>query len=184
MARRRRRLLCAIVFVALLVLALGACTSPPEPPLAVGGLPRTHLLDGQAARATIDRLHGRTIMTRDAFVAHYEDDGAVAMLYVSRALWWPLARWQFSKMVQGIGRGRASAEGRFTYLRAREQDGLTFYSALGLGQVHYFYRSGATIVWIAADPAVARRVLADTLRAIREDQGGSSPRPSGASERR
>ena len=70
-------------------------------------------------------------------------------------------------MVDGIERGRANAEGRFVHLRAREQDGLTLYSALGLGQVHYFYRSGATVVWLATDPPVARQALADTLRLIR-----------------
>ncbi|MBI1734565.1 MAG: TlpA family protein disulfide reductase [Candidatus Rokubacteria bacterium] len=41
------------------------------------------------------------------------------------------------------------------------------YSALGLGQVHCFYRSGATVVWLAADPPVARQALGDTLRLVR-----------------
>ena len=67
----------------------------------------------------------------------------------------------------GIQGGASNAEGRFTHLKAREQDGLTLYSALGLGQIHYFYRSGATIVWLAADPTVARQALADAVRLMR-----------------
>jgi len=69
-------------------------------------------------------------------------------------------------MVAGIRRGASNAEGRFTHLKVREQDGLALYSALGLGQIHYFYRSGETIVWLAADPEVARQALADTVRLI------------------
>ena len=79
----------------------------------------------------------------------------------------PIARWRLSQMVDGIRKGASNAEGQFTYLRALEQDGLAFYSALGPGQVHYFYRSGAMIVWLAADPTVAREALADTVRLVR-----------------
>ena len=70
-------------------------------------------------------------------------------------------------MVDGIGRGAANTEGRFTYLKERNEAGITLYSALGLGQVHYFYRSGAAIVWLAADAEIARGALAETVRLIR-----------------
>ena len=70
-------------------------------------------------------------------------------------------------MVDGIGRGAANTEGRFTHLKARTEAGIPLYSALGLGQVHYFYRSGPAIVWLAADAEVAREALADTIRLIR-----------------
>lgn len=150
-----------------LALLLAGCAAPPAMPPALGGLPRTHALQGQEALQEINRLHGKSIPSRDGFVAHYERDGAVAMLYVTRAYLGPIARWQLSRMVNGIERGKANVEGRFTHLKAREQDGLTLYSALGLGQVHYFYRSGAMIVWLAADPQVARPALTDTIRLIR-----------------
>jgi len=151
----------------LLALLLAACAAPPPIPSALGGLPRTHTLQGGDALREINRLHGKSIPSRDGFVAHYERDGAVAMLYVSRAYLGPIARWQLSRMVAGIRRGASNAEGRFTHLKAREQDGLALYSALGLGQIHYFYRSEATIVWLAADPEVARQALADTVRLMR-----------------
>ncbi len=149
------------------VLVLVACGAPPEIPRSLGGLPQTHALQGEDARREINRLHGRRIPARGGVVAHYERDGAVAMLYVSQAYVAPMARWQLSRMVKGIEKGKSNAEGRFFHLKAREQDGLTLYSALGLGQVHYFYRSGVTIVWLAADPPAARAALADTVRLIR-----------------
>ena len=150
-----------------LALLLGACAAPSAIPAAVGGLPRTHALEGNDALREVNRLHGKSIPARDGFVAHYERDGAVAMLYVSRAYLAPIARWQLSRMVERIRNGASNAEGQFSHLRTREQDGVTVYSVLGLGQVHYFYRSGATIVWLAADPPVARPALADTIRLMR-----------------
>lgn len=154
------------VLVALALLLAGCADSPAIPP-ALAGLPQAHAVRGEEALREIGRLHGKSIASRDGFVAHYERDGAVAMLYVSRAYLGPIAGWQLSRMVEGIRRGSANAEGQFFHLKAREQDGLTLYSALGLGQVHYFYRSGAVIVWLAADPRVAREALADTIRLVR-----------------
>jgi hypothetical protein len=150
-----------------LALLLAACAAPPPIPPALGGLPRTHTLQGDDALREINRLHGKSIPSRDGFVAHYERDGAVAMLYVSRAYLGPIARWQLSRMVKGIERGAGNVEGPFTHLKVREQEGLVLYSALGLGQIHYFYRSGTTLVWLAADPGVARPALADAVRLIR-----------------
>ncbi|MBI2962032.1 MAG: hypothetical protein HYY28_17135 [Betaproteobacteria bacterium] len=133
----------------------------------MGELPLTHALQGDEALEQVSRLHRKRIPSRDGFVAHYEQNASAAMLYVSRAYLSPVAMWQFSRMIDGIESGASNAEGKFTHLRVREQDGFTVYSALGLGQVHYFYRSGATMVWLAADADVARRALGDTLRLIR-----------------
>jgi hypothetical protein len=156
-----------LLLVLALPLALAGCGARPEIPEALAGLPRGHVVEGREALASITRLHGKSIRARDGYVAHYEGDGGVAMLYVTRAWLTPLATRQVARMADGIERGRANAEGQFTHLRAREQDGVTLYSALGLGQVHYFYRSGATVVWLAADAPVARQALADTLRHVR-----------------
>ncbi|MBI4269810.1 MAG: hypothetical protein HY615_05705 [Candidatus Rokubacteria bacterium] len=161
----RRPAAIALPLVALLLLA--GCGAVPEIPPALAGLPLTHSTRGARALEDIARLHRRTILARDGFVAHYERGERVAMLYVTRAHAVPLAWWQLSKMVQGIERGTPNAEGQFSHLRSREQDSLTVYSALGLGQIHYFYRSGPAIVWLAADPRVARAALGDALRLVR-----------------
>jgi hypothetical protein len=164
---RSARATAGVLLLLVLSLVLAGCGARPGIPEALAGLTRTHAEEGGEALASITRLHGKAVRARDGFVAHYEGDGGVAMLYVTRAWVTPLATWQISRMAEGIERGRANAEGRFTHLRSREQDGVTLYSALGLGQVHYFYRSGATVVWLAADARVARQALADTLRLVR-----------------
>ena len=161
---RRSRYPATFLFVAL---TITACAAPPDIPSSLGGLPQTHTLQGSDGLKEINRLHGRSIPSLDAFVAHYERDNAVAMLYISRSYIAPMARWQLSRMVKGIRKGEANAEGQFFHLKAREQDGVTLYSAVGTGQIHYFYRSGPLIVWLAADPSVAQAALADTVRLVR-----------------
>ncbi len=161
----RRAGIAAHPLLALLLLA--GCGAAPEIPPALAGLPLTHSARGAQALEDVARLHRRTIFARDGLVAHYERNGSVAMLYVTRAYVAPVAWWQFSKMVEGIERGTENAEGQFVHLKAREQDGLTVYSTVGLGQIHYFYRSGSAIVWLAADPGVARAALGEVLRSVR-----------------
>ena len=39
----------------------------------------------------------------------------------------------------------------------------TVYTATGEGQQHYYFRSGAAVVWVAVDSAAAQEVVRDTL---------------------
>ena len=156
----------ALGFLALALL-LGGCSAPPPIPRSLGGLPLTGALQGEEVLREVGRLHGKRILARDGFVAHYGQEGTAAVLYVSTAYVGPLARWQLSRMVRAIKRAQSSAKGPFYHLKTGEEGGLTLYSALGLGQIHYFYRSGTAIVWLAVDLTVARAALADTLRIVR-----------------
>lgn len=126
-----------------------------EPPKAVGALDLVHALRGKEALQAIDRLHGKELAGTDGYVAHYERDGLVAMLYVSRPARPSMTGTQIEKMAGGIRAGKTP----FTDLKSHERDGTTVYSALGKGQIHYFYRRGADVIWIAADPPVAKQVV-------------------------
>jgi len=74
------------VGIAFLVYSLSAYAQAAklEPPEAVGALQLVHALRGKEALQAIDRLHGKGIAGTDGYVAHYERNGLVAMLYVSR----------------------------------------------------------------------------------------------------
>ena len=122
-----------------------------------------HTLRGDEARREVDRLHGKGIAFRDALVAHYEGAEGIVMLYVSEAADAATAGGQVEKMTTGIRSGK----GPFTHLRERTQDGATVFSSLGQGQVHYYFRRGARVVWVAADPMLARRALAELLQFYR-----------------
>jgi hypothetical protein len=126
-----------------------------EPPKTMGALQLVHALRGMEALQAIDRLHGKGIAGTDGYVAHYERGGLVAMLYVSRSARSSTTGAQIEKMATGIRAGKTP----FSHLKSSERNGTTVYSALGEGKIHYFYRRGADVIWLAADPPVAREAV-------------------------
>jgi hypothetical protein len=157
--RSRMRTLAGFAVAA--VFAAHAQSAPLEPPATVGELKLAHALRGKEALQAIDRLHGKSLGDAQAYVAHYEKAGLVAMLYVSRPARRSDTRAQIDKMVAGIGAGKTP----FFHLKSSERNGTTVYSALGEGQTHYFFSRDADVIWIAADPAVAREAVESVLRA-------------------
>lgn len=130
-----------------------------EPPKRLGELELVHALRGEEALQAINRLHGKEVAGKEVYVAHYEKDGVVAILYVSKASSSGQAASQVKRMVERIQQGNTP----FYHLKASEQGETTVYSALGEGRIHYFYRKGSKVIWLAADPPVARQALADLL---------------------
>ena len=149
--------------LALLLLAgPGIAWSALSVPQELAGLPLAHSQQGAEARAEIERLHGKGIPITDGYVAHYGNQSPAAMLYVSQARDEKVAQRQVEQMT---GRIRAS-NGPFTNLRESVRFGMTVYSTLGQGQVHYYFRRGAVVVWVAADPTIAQQALADAARKL------------------
>ena len=81
------------------------------------------------------------------------------MLYVSEASFSFQAGRQLKRMAERIQKGNTP----FYHLKASQRDGITVYSALGEGQIHYFYRKGARVFWLAADVPVATKALEELL---------------------
>lgn len=152
--RRNVRTLASFAVSALFLVA-HAQAAQLEPPSTLGTLELVHALRGTEALQAIDRLHGKGLASSDAYVAHYEKNGVVAMLYVSRPVRSSMSGAQIEKMATGIRGGKTP----FSHLKSSERNGTTVYSALGEGQIHYFYRRGADVIWIAADPAVAKEAV-------------------------
>jgi len=156
MRRGVQRMGLALVLLAALTVSASALEVPGE----LAGLALAHSQQGAEARVQIERLHGKSIPIQDGFVAHYGTQPPVAMLYVSQAQDEGVARQQVEQMTIRI---RAS-NGPFTHLRESSRFGMTVYSTLGQGQVHYYFRRGATVVWLAADPVIAQPALADAAK--------------------
>ncbi len=131
-----------------------------EPPERLAGLALAHAVRGKDALQAIDRLHGKALAGAQAYVAHYEKDSVVAMLYVARPARASATRTQVETMAAGIGTGKTP----FFHLKCQERGGTTVYSALGEGRIHYFFSRGADVVWLAADPDIARQALESVLR--------------------
>lgn len=128
-----------------------------EPPESLGELKLDHALRGEEALQAIDRLHGKEVAGKDSFVAHYERDGVAAMLYVSKASSAGEAVRQVERMTERIRQGNTP----FYHLKASDWEGTTVYSALGQGQIHYFFRKGIRVIWLAVDAAEAKQTLDD-----------------------
>lgn len=152
--RRGIRSLAGLAVSAFFV-AVYAQAAQLEPPKSLGALELAHALRGKIALQAIDRLHGKGLAATDAYVAHYERNGLVAMLYVSRPVRASMTVTQIEKMAAGIRAGKTP----FSHLKSSERNGTTVYSALGEGRIHYFYRQDADAIWLAADPAVAKEAV-------------------------
>ena len=146
----------------LLLVGSGVPARALDVPGELAGLTLAHSQQGAEARAQIERLHGKSIPIRDGFVAHYGTQPPVAMLYVSQAQDEGVARQQVEQMTMRI----QASNGPFTHLRESSRFGMTVYSTLGQGQVHYYFRRGATVVWVAADPIIAQPALADAAKKL------------------
>lgn len=156
----------AVCLMALLLFFAGSAYGfEVEPPEFLGELRLDHALRGEEALQAIDRLHGKEVAGKDSFVAHYEKDGVAAMLYVSKASSAGKAVRQVERMTERIQQGNTP----FYHLKASDWEGTTVYSALGQGQIHYFFWKGIKVIWLAVDAAVAKQALYDLLN---KDQWG------------
>lgn len=139
--------------------SLGGAAARAEPPESLAGLKLVHATAGKEALEQINRLHGKEVGAQAAYVAHYESDGAVAMLYATQASSTAEARRQLEQMSARIQRGATP----FSDHKTSREGGITLHSALEQGQAHYFYRRDASVLWLAADAAVARQALSALL---------------------
>lgn len=161
---RRVRVIRWVGLAFILLAGPGIAWSALSVPQELAGLPLAHSQQGAEARGEIERLHGKSIPITDGYVAHYGTQSPAAMLYVSQARDERLARQQVEQMTARI---RAS-NGPFTHLRESVRFGMTVYSTLG--QVHYYFRLGPTVVWVAADPTIAQQALADAAKIATADE--------------
>lgn len=148
------------VFLTALALLLAGGGAGAEPPRRLGNLQLLHASQGKEALREINRLHGKEVSAEDGYVAHYEKDGAVAMLYLSRASSTAQAARQLKQMSDRIQRGGSP----FFHLKTSKQGDITLYSALGQGQIHYFYQRDSSVLWLAVDALVAKQTLAALLK--------------------
>lgn len=136
--------------------SLGGGAARVEPPKSLGDLKLLHASQGTEALQEINRLHGKDLSAEGGYVAHYEKEGAAAMVYLAQASSPAQAALQINQMRARIQRGDTPFSGLKTLTAA----GTTLYSVLGQGQTHYFYRQEANVLWLAADAPVAKQSLA------------------------
>ena len=145
--------LVALFAVIVVVLVANVSRAPRERPrlnelpvpAALAGAPIVTSLRGPAALAEVSRLHGKTIEVVDAAVARYRDGSTIWISASSSAL-------DASRLFWRMNRRMANGTQVFSTPRPQEVGGRPVFVTEGIGQVHYYYQSGARVIWLAVPP--------------------------------
>lgn len=164
---RRLSIILALLGILLVTsgLAYGAyqraiATPGPAPlPPTLAELPIVEEQSGPEAAQNIAHLHRQTFPLSGAAVGTYRDAAGSATLWVSESPLAPLA----GRMEQAMEEAIAAGNSPFIPEATRQVEGRAVRVLTGMGQKHYYFRSGKLVVWLAADEALAQAALADVL---------------------
>jgi hypothetical protein len=113
---------------------------------------------GQTAVEELTRMHGVEFRFTSGAVGEY-GDGGQAILWVSGLSSAPAADQMAIDMHARIAEGRSP----FTPVGQRQIGPRTIYELDGMGQKHFYFRSGELVVWMAVDTRLAETALAQIL---------------------
>src|SRR3989337_1468344 len=140
---------CAAIVVAFLANTQQSPEAEPQDglriPAALAGTPIVTSLRGAAALTDVSRLHGKTIAAVDAAVARYRDGTTLWISASSSAL-------AASRLFWRMNRRMANGTEVFSTPRLQEIAGRSVFVTEGIGQIHYYYQSGARVIWLAVPP--------------------------------
>ncbi len=132
----------------------GEAPTPPE----LAGLPRTAVITGPTAVTAIHQLHNSQFPLRSGAVAQYGRQNEIT-LWVAGAPLTFMAQRMVDVMEEQIQKG----ETPFQPLATRAIGGRTIFEVDGLGQRHFYFRSGLLVIWIAVNDDLAEDALSKLL---------------------
>jgi hypothetical protein len=118
---------------------------------------------GEEARREIDRLHGKQISFLRGYIGTYVAENGSGQLWVSEHSSEREATAAIEKMAHGMKQGKQQ---QFWHFRKMMIEQRPVYWAVGMGQAHYFFQKGAKVIWLAADPLLAKEAIRDAVRKI------------------
>jgi hypothetical protein len=128
-------------------------------PDAIHGLALIESHSGSEAAEILVEMHGAEVVPPENYIGHYGTEDMGAVLYVSRFETGAAADSFLVAMATRIGPG-SSGFGHHSSFTAVDH---LVHMVFGHGQVHYFYADAEDLVWLAADPRIARTALAELL---------------------
>ncbi|MDR5695151.1 MAG: hypothetical protein QN198_01775 [Armatimonadota bacterium] len=169
--KRKALVVNIVVLGGLLLLALGLLAIHAVPPKrapgakldlppVLAGLRLEEVVTGRAAVEEINRLHGRPVISDSGVIAQYGGELGKATVWITRARSPLQATWLLWRMNRRMRRGIQV----FSAPQQLEMEGRVVFVTEGLGQKHFYYQSGALILWLAAPPYVADGALRELLR--------------------
>lgn len=137
-------------------------TESPEAavlPETIAGLSLAQSRYGTEAVSEVTRLHDKSFPLSSGAFGMYGRSDQMAMLWVTGAPVQPVAKQMVTAMEEAIAKG----ESPFTPVGVVEVNGRSVYELTGMGQRHYYFRSGSEVIWLAADEELADTALTEAL---------------------
>ena len=131
--------------IAVSILIFGCSTvADINTPTKIGEKKRLRVVSGQQAAQVVNRMHGRSVATDANVIAEYGNGQNKDILYISRYAKTGDAQNAFELMIVKMKGARKSP---FYHLRPIGKYQKKVYMTLGMGAVHYIYRSGNHLIW-------------------------------------
>ncbi|TSA21059.1 hypothetical protein D4R75_06610 [bacterium] len=131
-------------------------------PSELGTLKLTKTLQGNEARAFINRLHEKDVTPKNSVRGEYGGGKEQATLYVSIYELRSKAAEAAKRMTRLISKGNR-VFGQYKELKHGQ---LMIGRCEGLGQIHYFFLYRDRVFWLAADSSVAGASLESLVRSV------------------
>jgi len=127
-------------------------------PPSLAGLALRSAGYGAEAVAEVARLHSKQFPLTTGAVGNYGPQTEVSV-WATGTLSGFLARAMLNQMGESIAQG----DSPFDPVGMSAIGGRPVYELTGMGQTHYYFQSGARVVWVAASPEVASTALREAL---------------------
>ncbi len=114
-------------------------------PEKIGEKVLSGLIEGDNAKIIINKLHQLQVSPQQNYIGEY-GDAEKDLLYLSIYQNEIDAIESFNKMINKM---RQNTNGPFTYLVPMKKYDEQSFMTLGLGSVHYIYKSGKNIIWLS-----------------------------------
>ena len=119
-------------------------TTDLSTPERIGKKERLRLVSGQQAAQVVNRMHGQSVATDANVIAEYGKGDDKDILYISRYAESEAAQKAFDLMIVKM---KDAGKSPFYHLRPIGKYHKKAYITLGMGAVHYIYRSGSHLLW-------------------------------------
>jgi len=137
----------------------GGAAGPLHFPARLQGLAIVDSIGGEAARTTLQRMHGKGVAPVDSRIGVYGGEALPTLVYVSRYADVATAAGETGAMVKRIGTGSSGFVARRTF----RAGGVEVHEVAGHGQAHFYFARGPELVWLSAPPDRAAAMLAELL---------------------
>jgi hypothetical protein len=166
MSKSRSALLLIFIGILFILVALGYAVylqkveqiDPAPLPGEIAGKSLKARVFGAPALDELSWMHGQEFQLNQGSVGSYGAGNEIT-LYVAGT---PLS-FMAGRMIIDMREKIAQTDTPFTPLAEREYEGRAVYELVGMGQQHFYFRSGNLVIWLAVDEREAEEALQQLL---------------------